>query len=272
MQPNVDEMLRWHGWRRWTKPLKRLAAGGVLLLLAGVSGQGLMAALNHETKRIVAATPAPLPSADPEPLATISIARPISEPAASLSAKDRDCLASAIYHEARGEPADGQIAVAQVVLNRVRSGRWPSTVCGVVYQDAQRGEKCQFSFACRRNAAKPKPGEPEWDGALALAEAVAAGQAPLGAFATATHYHTDEVRPVWRIALKPLGQIGRHLFYEEAPPGEINRVVLALPQAAAARRPRARAERPTPKNSAQAQSSAQAPGGDAARMFAVERN
>ncbi len=267
MPPNVEEMLRWHNWRRWTKPTKVLAAAAVLVSLAAISGQGLLAALDRPGQRRNGEAASPSAPVASEPLATISLARP-QPVAATLSPSERGCLASAIYHEARGEPADGQIAVAQVVLNRVRSGRWPSTVCGVVYQDAQRGEKCQFSFACRRNAAKPKPGEPDWDNALALAEAVVAGQAPLGATATATHYHTEEVHPVWRLGLKPLGQIGRHLFYEEGRRGEIDRVASVPPSvtAVAPRKPRTRPERPAVKAPPQASAT------DAAGMFAVERN
>lgn len=266
MPPNVEEMLRWHDWRRWTKLTKVLTATAVLVSLAAISGQGLLAALDRPEHRHAGEAASPSAPVASNPQAIVSLARP--QPAtATLSPSERDCLASAIYHEARGEPADGQIAVAQVVLNRVRSGRWPSTVCGVVYQDAHRGEKCQFSFACRRNAAKPKPGEPDWDNALALAEAVAAGQAPLGATATATHYHTEEVHPVWRLALMPLGQIGRHLFYEEGRRGENTRAAIASPGAAVApRKPRTKPERPAIKAPPQASAT------DAAGMFAVERN
>ena len=64
------------------------------------------------------------------------------------NARQMRCLAEAIYFEARSEPEAGQAAVAQVVLNRVRSGIYPTDVCGVVYQDANRPFACQFSFAC----------------------------------------------------------------------------------------------------------------------------
>ncbi len=67
---------------------------------------------------------------------------------ASDSASELKCLATAIYFEARGEPEEGQLAVAQVVLNRVKNPAYPNTICGVVYQNKTKRNRCQFSFAC----------------------------------------------------------------------------------------------------------------------------
>lgn len=121
------------------------------------------------------------------------------------------CLASAIYYEAATESDDGQRAVAQVVLNRVRHGReWPNTVCGVVYQGS--GEPgCQFSFACD-GAMGRTPSLTAWIRARRVAEAALAGEvyAPVG---SATFYHTTAVAPGWRTRMIPMGVVGAHIFY-----------------------------------------------------------
>lgn len=121
------------------------------------------------------------------------------------------CLASAIYYEAATESDDGQRAVAQVVLNRVRHGReWPNTVCGVVYQGS--GEPgCQFSFACD-GAMGRTPSLTAWIRARRVAEAALAGAvyAPVG---SATFYHTTAVAPGWRTRMVPMRVVGAHIFY-----------------------------------------------------------
>jgi spore germination cell wall hydrolase CwlJ-like protein len=123
-----------------------------------------------------------------------------------------ECLALNIYHEARGEPADGQVAVAQVVLNRVADRRFPSDICGVVKQGFQpRRRDCQFSWWC--DGRSDRPLEPlAWDESKRLAEAVLAGQHkdPTGG---ALWYHADSVTPKWRMAIIPARKIGRHQFY-----------------------------------------------------------
>src|SRR5690606_9256257 len=95
-----------------------------------------------------------LPDAVPAQLAYARATAPATvqelqgEPMAGLSDKERWCLATAIYFEARGESYRGQVAVAQVVLNRVKDHRYPDTICGVVFQNQNRRNACQFSFAC----------------------------------------------------------------------------------------------------------------------------
>ena len=122
-----------------------------------------------------------------------------------------DCLTAAVYYEARSEDADGQRAVAQVVLNRVRDRAFPASVCGVVYQGSQRRTGCQFSFTCDGSmAARREPGA--WERARGVAEAALAGQvyAPVG---SATHYHTTAVSPWWAPSLAKIGLLGAHVFY-----------------------------------------------------------
>jgi spore germination cell wall hydrolase CwlJ-like protein len=135
-------------------------------------------------------------------------------PPPPLSKADRMCLARAIYHEARGEPIEGQIAVAQVVLNRVKSKRWPKTVCGVVYEGQERGEKCQFSFACYDRKDIPDSSQ-LWHQAKWIADDVAAGRTALEDLGHATYYHTATVKPIWRQSLSVIRQIGRHIFYAD---------------------------------------------------------
>lgn len=122
-----------------------------------------------------------------------------------------DCLASAIYYEAATEPVAGKRAVAQVVLNRVRHAAYPHTVCGVVYQGAERDTGCQFSFTCDGSLLR-RPSQDGWRRARSIASAALGGvvYAPVG---LATHYHADYVLPYWAPTLNKLTVIGRHIFY-----------------------------------------------------------
>jgi spore germination cell wall hydrolase CwlJ-like protein len=127
------------------------------------------------------------------------------------AARASDCLTSAIYYEARSEPVDGQRAVAQVVLNRVRDRAFPNTVCGVVYQGSHRRTGCQFSFTCDGSLFR-RPQPFAWARARAVADAALAGgvYAPVG---SATHYHANYVMPWWAPSLARIGAVGAHVFY-----------------------------------------------------------
>jgi spore germination cell wall hydrolase CwlJ-like protein len=130
--------------------------------------------------------------------------------------KEERCLAEAIYFEARSEPEDGQAAVAQVVLNRVRSGLYPTSVCGVVYQNRNRKFACQFSFACEGKSLRVN--EPDsWKTAVRIAREVTFGQTYNEEVGAATHYHANYVRPFWAKRLKKMDVIGRHIFYKLKP-------------------------------------------------------
>ena len=120
------------------------------------------------------------------------------------------CMTQAVYYEASGEPVQGQRAVAQVVLNRVRHPAFAKSVCGVVYEGAATG-RCQFSFVCDGALdRRPQPGG--WK----IAEMVAR-QALYGyvepSVGEATHYHADYVAPVWAPVLAKVASIGQHIFY-----------------------------------------------------------
>jgi spore germination cell wall hydrolase CwlJ-like protein len=122
------------------------------------------------------------------------------------------CLTAAIYYEAANEPDEGQRAVAQVVLNRVRHPAWPDTVCDVVYQGTERpGTLCQFTFGCDGAMARA-PSLSGWVRARRVAQAALAGyvHAPAG---LATNYHTLAVAPSWGKTLTPVGIYGAHIFY-----------------------------------------------------------
>jgi spore germination cell wall hydrolase CwlJ-like protein len=127
-------------------------------------------------------------------------------------AKSEKCLTDAVYFEARGEAVRGQIAVAQVVMNRAFSGFYPSTVCGVVYQNKHRHLACQFTFACDNVADVVR--EPDmWDRAKKIAKAMLDGQLWLPEVAKSTHYHAYWVRPSWVNEMKKMYKFGVHTFY-----------------------------------------------------------
>ena len=122
-----------------------------------------------------------------------------------------DCLTQAVYYEARSEPQDGQRAVAQVVLNRVRDRAFPHSICGVVYQGSERRTGCQFSFTCD-GSMNHRIETSAWDRARDVAQAALSGSvyAPIG---SATHYHANYVLPWWASSLTRIGAVGSHIFY-----------------------------------------------------------
>jgi len=133
--------------------------------------------------------------------------------AVEVSDKELWCLSTAIYFEARGESYRGQVAVAQVVLNRVKDHRYPDTICGVVFQNQNRRNACQFSFAC--------DGIPEtvndrksWTQAEDIARRYTDGELYLAEVGDATHYHATYVRPAWAPRMQKVTQIGLHVFYK----------------------------------------------------------
>lgn len=135
------------------------------------------------------------------------------------------CLALAIYYEARSEDQLGQIAVAQVILNRVKSRKYPGTICRVVFQNAHDIDRCQFSFACDGRMENPRHLK-AWQTAVNLARKLNCRRGctshprqlhPLMRLTSqlqrATHYHADYVSPYWSRLLIRSGRVGRHIFY-----------------------------------------------------------
>lgn len=121
------------------------------------------------------------------------------------------CLAQAIYFEARGEPLAGQIAVAEVVLNRVDDGSFPNTVCGVTNQGVGRGRGCQFSYACDGLADVMKSPLAR-QRSEKLASLMMAGR-ERSVTNGATYFHTTSIRPSWSRRMERTTSIGHHMFY-----------------------------------------------------------
>jgi Cell Wall Hydrolase len=131
----------------------------------------------------------------------------------SVFDKDQQkCLAQGVYFEARGESKDGQAAVAQVILNRVRNPAYPDTICGVVFQNENMRHHCQFSFAC--------DGKPEsiseagaWKAAQRIALDVTNGKTWIDEVGDSTHYHAGYVSPRWGRRMIEKDHLGEHIFY-----------------------------------------------------------
>jgi hypothetical protein len=129
-------------------------------------------------------------------------------------ARALECLTSAVYYEAGSQSDDGQRAVAQVVLNRVRHPAFPASVCGVVYQGSTRATGCQFTFTCDGSLARGAS-IAGWARARKVAAAALTGAvyAPVG---YATHYHANYVVPYWASSLAKNAVVGAHIFYRWA--------------------------------------------------------
>ena len=124
--------------------------------------------------------------------------------------KAEKCLTSAVYFEARGEAVRGQIAVAQVVMNRVFSPFYPNDVCGVVHQSNARG--CQFSYTC--DGIPNVVTEPDaWARAQHIARDMLGGKLWMPEVAKATHYHAYWVHPDWVNEMTKIYKLGVHIFY-----------------------------------------------------------
>ena len=125
-----------------------------------------------------------------------------------------ECLASAVYYEAGSQDDDGERAVAQVVLNRVRHPAFPATVCGVVYEGSTRATGCQFTFTCDGSLYR-EPDAVGWKRAYGIAQQALSGSV-FGPVGYATHYHANYVVPVWAQTLSKNAIVGAHIFYRWA--------------------------------------------------------
>ncbi len=134
-------------------------------------------------------------------------------PSEIYSAKEQKCLAEAVYFEARSEPYKGQVAVAQVVLNRVRNPAYPDTICEVVYQNRTLRNACQFSFACDgvKDVVRSRKA---WAEAKKVARDVSYHGVRVDEVGTSTHYHAVYVRPAWASVFRKKARIGLHVFYQ----------------------------------------------------------
>lgn len=141
----------------------------------------------------------------------------------ALRAKHAKCLANAIYFEARGEVERGQMAVAQVILNRAFSGYYPGNVCDVVYQNAHRHLACQFTFACDNHKDVVRD-LPRWDIATRIADEALDGKFWLPEIGKATHYHATYVNPWWVRTMTKHSRIGVHIFYRPTRWGSLDEI------------------------------------------------
>lgn len=132
---------------------------------------------------------------------------------AEFRARELRCMAQAIYFEARSESRRGQIAVAQVVMNRVRASAYPDTICGVIFQGQWRRNSCQFSFACDGKSERADD-KASWAASMQLAREVMRGEHWLTDLGYATHYHANYVNPPWARHFNKIVRIGRHIFYK----------------------------------------------------------
>jgi spore germination cell wall hydrolase CwlJ-like protein len=132
-------------------------------------------------------------------------------PSSKEGLSDVECLAVAVYHEARGESTEGQLAVASVILQRVAvPGRWADNVCDVVVP-------VQFSFMFSENGFNPIENFDAWNKSLAVANHMVT-TGPLSEFQNADHYHKFNVTPYWRLHVDWVAQIGAHIFYADPLP------------------------------------------------------
>jgi len=134
---------------------------------------------------------------------------------AAEQTRQLECLTRNIYWEAASEPFEGKVAVAQVTLNRMQSGKFPDSVCGVVYQKNVFYEKvvCQFSWYCEGNQKMKPIHKPLWRESEEVAKKVLLEGFRLPGLKNALYYHADYVNPGWQ--LPKIDQIGRHIFYGE---------------------------------------------------------
>ena len=168
-------------------------------------GQGGFAAFLQEAKEALGFSAAPA-AALPEPEHKTLDELVVEREAAAAADTEQDCLAKAVYFESRGEPIQGQLAVANVVMNRAASGRYPASLCDVITQ------KAQFSFI--RNGRFPTPDEQSeaWRKAVAIAK-IASDKVVAALPSNVLWYHAEYVAPAWGKRLTRTAQIGLHIFY-----------------------------------------------------------
>lgn len=162
----------------------------------------------------------PRPVSVPETLAYGRANTPATDftPKHDWSEREQWCMATGIYFEARGESYRGQVAVAQVIMNRVAHENYPNTICGVVYQNQHRRNACQFSFACDgKTNVNRTPEVAAWAQAQKITAEVLNEEIYLPEVANATHYHATYVRPHWARNMTRLTQVGLHVFYRFRP-------------------------------------------------------
>ena len=173
----------------------------------------VLGTVREGTEVVLAARNEGLPSPAERGLVTKVDLPALIEAAASEGDAEWECLTEALYFEARGEPLEGQIAVAEVILNRRDSGAYPNTVCGVVQQGTGEKWMCQFSYFCDGLSDEPRDRQ-AWNHLGRIARVMLDG-APRELTQGAEFYHTKAVDPYWNDEFYQTAEIGAHLFYRE---------------------------------------------------------
>lgn len=215
---NAAKIITVYGKRAEARKLA--AANEIDMIQLASIGKGALDAISAVTTSEGPAGPRPVfapvhlayARAHPEIIKKQPLPKPTNKKAMSASKKQLWCLATGIYFEARGESYRGQVGVAQVIMNRTKHSAYPRTICGVVFQNQTKRNRCQFSFAC--------DGVPEritnqklWTQANEIAKKVVRGKLYLSEVANSTHYHATYVKPRWARKLKRMTRIGQHIFY-----------------------------------------------------------
>ncbi len=132
----------------------------------------------------------------------------------AMRERQLNCLSKNIYYEAGGEPFEGKVAVAQVTLNRVNSGKFPNDICKTIYQKNIVYEKviCQFSWACDRDTGARPPNNASYKESVEVAKKVLLEDFRLPALKDAMYFHGDYINPGWK--REKVAKIGRHIFYK----------------------------------------------------------
>jgi cell wall hydrolase len=205
--------------RRNDRILKAVFAGTVVYGLTIAAVSPAITAASAGTV-VMALRPAYLPTqtftvrGKPSPLTMVRDV--VNRPAYQAYVRERNCLATAVYFEARGESARGQKGVAEVVLARTRVPGRPKTICGVVYEGSNRSSGCQFSFTCDGIADRVRNGD-AWHQAVRIAtNTMRTGGKVNPVAGGATFYHADYVNPSWAQSMVKVASIGQHVFYRPA--------------------------------------------------------
>ena len=212
----------WARLRRNNRILKAAVGGSMLYALAvvvAVPGHGEVSGVQGGGSSAAARGMAPTQIAfGQESLSPQTVVRDlVNRPAYHSYQREKRCLATAIYFEARGESAVGQRAVAEVVLARTRVPGRPRTICGVVYEGSHRKTGCQFSFTCDGVADRVRDRD-AWRQATRIAANVMRTGGKVNPVAGgATFYHADYVSPSWASRMIKVAEIGTHIFYRPLP-------------------------------------------------------
>lgn len=189
----------------YTLAVAAVAPSGETMSSAASSGQSVALRLDRASLEVTDGTPRTV------------VRNLVNRSSYQTYLRERNCLATAVYFEARGESMVGQKAVAEVVVARTRVPGRPRTICGVVYEGSHRKTGCQFSFTCDGVADKVRDRH-AWRQAMRIAANVMRTGGKVNPVAGgATFYHADYVNPPWASRMIKVAEIGTHIFYRPQP-------------------------------------------------------